>query len=802
MILFIDDKEVDIDINTSVSISLSIASITQIETGKTGYSKTLQIPITAKNMAIMGDPEQINAVEMFNQTKHSARIEVGGSIVIEGFPMLTKCTVSKNGTGWYNLNIIGAGKEWVIAASETMMKDTQIDFQQEIIPSTIIDGWSSASPVKFLPVQRDTFSISDATLSKPVRIMTFSDYHPFINAKDFIESIAAQAGYTINSSFLNSDFFKSLFISGKYPEKEVQNIADKMGFLAKRFAPATATADRFGRVYADPFTPLSSIGNIVDSADPEEESEYGKLSDVFNTNNCFRKVDNRIAFYPTETVNVGFEYSLKYSSDYKIKNRSELTCFNSIYLDDMREREFKIANNNEDLRSKFSSGMEYLLIIFDHMDGNEYKFVYDQITNQNADLQNLSPSDYTTIELKNFSARCTSVGVEAGQNAINPRLYIKNTSGEYVVYDNDWALYYGYVTETGTVKINVKLRSAALPAKPSEPRYFDLIHFGGAEEGMQMTISNEIYLKPIFLPHPTEGDTVSFQQIAAHELRQIDMINGIKQMFNLYFYSDSKNKIIYIEPREQFYDKDTIVDWSNNMDLAKPIEIEELGADMSKTFTLRYQEGDGAVARWDESAKSVFGKWSTQILNLYAKEGEKTYYNPVFTPTINKQGEYPDAKAATLMQVGDRNRNGETPDSENLNFPPKIVRYMGMADLPDSQIWGWPSYGKNYPLAAFHHTQTEPFTLCFEDRDNLDGLHSYYDNNIEMYNSGKKITAYIHLYPEDVEAFIIPNELKHDFRALFKLRIQGEDILCRLEEICDYNPASNSSTKCIFLKNI
>ena len=47
MKLFIDGKQADTDQTTAVSISLGIASITKIETGRTGYSKTIRVPMTA-----------------------------------------------------------------------------------------------------------------------------------------------------------------------------------------------------------------------------------------------------------------------------------------------------------------------------------------------------------------------------------------------------------------------------------------------------------------------------------------------------------------------------------------------------------------------------------------------------------------------------------------------------------------------------------------------------------------------------------------------------------------------------------
>ena len=184
-------------------------------------------------------------------------------------------------------------------------------------------------------------------------MLTFRDYHPFLHVRTLMESIAAQAGYSIRSDFMETDFVGSLYISGRYPEKETSLLTDRMGFLAKRFATVSAVADRFGRVYADPLTPLNSVGNLMDSADPEEVQDGQTLSGVYNHNNVFRKTDARAAFCPPEKVTAGLEYNLKYRSDYLIANRTELKCFNRICLDDDIERVFKVTNRYPDRRSEY-----------------------------------------------------------------------------------------------------------------------------------------------------------------------------------------------------------------------------------------------------------------------------------------------------------------------------------------------------------------------------------------------------------------------------------------------------------------
>ena len=114
---FIDNQEIDLVYESQIAISLSIASVTQVETGRTGYSKTIRVPMTVRNNSILGNAAEIHSPEMFNQMAHTARIEADGCTVIEGMPMISRCGQDADGSAWYLINILGAGKEWVRLAS-------------------------------------------------------------------------------------------------------------------------------------------------------------------------------------------------------------------------------------------------------------------------------------------------------------------------------------------------------------------------------------------------------------------------------------------------------------------------------------------------------------------------------------------------------------------------------------------------------------------------------------------------------------------------------------------------------------
>ena len=63
--------------------------------------------------------------------------------------MMTKCAASSYGGGWYKMNIIGAGKEWVKSAAEKMFNEIPIVFEKTISADTVAQSWEWEDPVRF-----------------------------------------------------------------------------------------------------------------------------------------------------------------------------------------------------------------------------------------------------------------------------------------------------------------------------------------------------------------------------------------------------------------------------------------------------------------------------------------------------------------------------------------------------------------------------------------------------------------------------------------------------------------------------
>ena len=104
--------------------------------------------------------------------------------------------------------------------------------------------------------------------------------------------------------------------------------------------------------------------------------------------------------------------------------------------------------------------------------------------------------------------------------------------------------------------------------------------------------------------------------------------------------------------------------------------------------------------------------------------------------------------------------------------------------------------------AAFHFTgdaATEGFTLCFEDRDGIRGLHHRYDRQAAQEATCQRITLSLRLAPHEFESLFTPGTGMPDLRSVFRLDTGGEEIRATLHAIESYDPQA-ASARCTFTR--
>ncbi len=778
--LYIDNQQADLGQESAVEVSLTTASMTSMEWGRVTYVKDVVIPLTPRNQSLMGDAHHPLTARMFNNARHRVRVECGGSVVAEGDLFLTASRMGAE--GYYKFDIVGSEREWVFA-SQAPLADLGVNFSHYLTAQTIRDSWSAVgAKVRFLPVERGLWQ----ALPTDKRALSLVNYHPFLHLHSVVEAIFDQAGYKVVSKFLGSDWFRRLYMSGRWQEHyKAAEQFERNNFVAVRSAASgVQQADFAGRVAATPLANYNTVGNIVDSTDKE-------LGGV-NENGTFGLDEQgRICFAPTEEVGVAFECRLHYTTQTRILSRTELQGFGTIHFDPDNEVVLSFPNRYEDRRTGPLNGSQnYSLLIFQPQEGTVYRL---WATKQGSSVQQ---------ELLVTRDRYSQVVLERGEVYTNLRLVVVDSSGRVEDVAGDWALYDGYVEEFNVDVVDHTFITKPEVVRAGEVRLFDTFYLGGAVQGMTVEVLAGCYIRPIFLDMPREGSLLGWSDVAAFEESQYDLLVSLKNLFDLQFYTDTREKVVYIEPRKDFY-TNKLVDWSGRMGKKGEIEVSEIGSEATRRIRVAYAKGDKLVEELAELEGVPFGSWTARVDNIYAPNRVTDFEARMFTPSLVASGLLPQAPSAEMVDVsGAVSPQGERGVAQ-LNFATKLVYYDGLVALPAGEKWGWPAESSGageYPRALFFGRTAggEDISLLVEDRDGVAGLNRYWKHRLAQLNQARRIELNIEIFPDEVEGMVMPNSSERDLRALYKLTIEGEELLCRLEGVHRYNPA-NATTRCTFV---
>lgn len=788
MKLFIDGREYPAHCGEGFSLSYNEAQTRNIESMRSGMRVGITVPSTPDTDRLFADAALPHAAKRFADEVHNAVVTDGGLELVRGVIRLKHAVKRGDKTVCYRAEILTGAPLWVKNAARTMIHDTPVKYDRPLTPADICSGWTDDVPVKFFPVHRDSYELSNSSVSllPPEKIMMTDDYHPFISVEAVVRGIFDGAGYDIRSRFMESEEFRSLYMSGVYASTDVAARKRSMDFLAGRLEDATAEADYSGRVYASASVAAHTVGNIADTVVESVNDGEGGLrpTGFFSKNDCFTVVKGVAAFTPLTSVKVGFEYDIAYVTDYVIESRTRLRGFDTIYLGNGVHVPFTLANRFKDYRSEPRASYSYKLVIFGDTAGRRFRLT-GIIGGQ-------------SVTLAETSEAVCSVVTPAGAAPSNLYLYV-NVGGTYSIAANDWALYAGHVEYRGRTEVEITLRTPAEELTSQSVRRFNDIFFEGADPGMKLTLLKRTTLKPVFTAKPAYGSQVRFADVARYGVRQTVLLEALQQMFNLRFLTDESTRTVFIEPCDDFYGDGT-ADWSDKADLDTATIVSDPSADVHEVRTLAYRDGEGAVLRWENDHGESFADWSLKAQSWATLEGPQTLSNPLFAPTLNAARRFDNAEDALIMEVCDRD-DGSSDD--NTFFTPRIVRYTGMQPLPQGQRWGYPFSQAAYPLAAFHlaeeHGTAQPFTLCFNDRDGVPGLKRYHLRRMVQQERGPRIKVRIHMTPADAAGIFACSPSGPSVRSLFRLRTQGQSFLCTLEAVEGYNPAQGYAT-CTFLK--
>jgi len=298
-----------------------------------------------------------------------------------------------------------------------------------------------------------------------------------------------------------------------------------------------------------------------------------------------------------------------------------------------------------------------------------------------------------------------------------------------------------------------------------------------------------------------DGNAFVFNNAIPKKIKIKDFFSSIIKMFNLYIETDKYNeKILNIEPRDDFYSSGVVVDWTSKLDVSKELILEPMGQLDSVRYKYTYKDDvDYWNKKYKDSYRQVYSEENYDVDNDFLKNTNTTdiIFSP--TPLVN----VPLSSDRNIPQIVSLTSGGSLEKMKSYNI--RILYYGGVKTT--SSAWKYTSLisgttiENNFPYCGMLDDTASPtlsldfgvpFSVYYSATSytNNNLFNKYYSRFIEeiINKDSKIVTGYFALNPIDI--------LKLDFRNEFYVN----GYYLRLNKIFDYNPVVSQMTKCEFIK--
>ncbi len=338
----------------------------------------------------------------------------------------------------------------------------------------------------------------------------------------------------------------------------------------------------------------------------------------------------------------------------------------------------------------------------------------------------------------------------------------------------------------------------------------------------------------MFYPLATTAEPenpVSFSTALGCNVKQMDIIKGVTEMFNLHWTVDSDSKTVYAEPYDEFYGSGKILDWSSKLDMDSWEDVYIID-EVAKEVFFRYASDNGDGLNHDfEEVESNDPLWCKRFYNeaIFNKVDLDEKGTDVFSSTFQFQQSLSSSGDLTwpcggtpdmpILWKNEENSAGnkpnvswqdgtERPDDDNSdsNFDLRILAYFGndpSADLTAQSASQTINLG-SFPYFGTQNMRVSPnvdyHNLSWDSREadsvinpgtmntSLGLFDKHWKRQYEKTTGeGSLRICYFNLQDEDIELF--------DYRDVIKLYFDHVATYWTVNKIKDYKPGANVLTK-------
>lgn len=785
--------KVDLSDNVPFPITFNIADVREINNRNGAYSKTISIPGSKTNDQVFKyifDIQSINNYDTRKKVKCNVIIET--IPILEGYIQLNNITCDDNKHWTYECNIFGENANFSkVIDQNAKLEDLDFseythDFNIDAVTQSWIGDWNNGYYYPLID-----YNTGVDPNNAPNNAWDINNMKTSIYAKQYWNKIFEAYGYTYESEFLDTDSFNNLIIPCN--KKYIENDPDwrfNSTFRAGLTQSISFTTD-FGYIQSNTGTSSPPLFNPqMTSVLPSTNMEnLLQLNDVISPNGDpggnFTQIPGGNFYYENiYQANHDKDQTLTLNIDYKITglktDGSSITSSSATSsTDGIRMILFYQVFVNSQLKDTAS------IINMGNPVGEEvllFDYLYNSILNQLFGEPEL-------WDMSIFNRRTDQISIHLPGLLPNDKVYIK--LGLYFTR----AIQYDSTTTTPYIQqlnyLQTKFKIDFYPTTNNVPGTF---FFNTIDPVL-------INTQPFVLNNAIPGN-----------IKQIDFINSIIKMFNLYLLQDPSNPTnIFIEPRDRFYGND-ILTWSDKLDIDKDI-IHQPIVDRKKRVLLSYKDDkDFWNADYKGKTNEIYGQYEYLTGNEIDTSDQKI--EVIFSPSPLVMRKINDSlydNRWLYTQILDPKQPITTDNYNKVDSNIRIL-YRKNIELADGLVFrlkagGFSRLFNTYPYAGHLDDPMEPtMDLGFGAPRQLyyKSDQFYTGNNIyttyyeqffeEIYGvESKHITAYFYLTPQDIIDF--------DYRKLIFIESMssGSSGYFRVNKI-EYDPFNKQSYKVELIK--
>lgn len=702
-----------------IQLNMSCADIKDIKARKSTFSQSFVLPGTANNNTLFNFIFEIGSDSQFDPRKKTPCQLLVDTIPVmtTGNLQLTGIIVDDDKNISYEVSIFDETVDLVDAlGSKELDVLDYTDMDHIWDGSHIVNSWTGSSQPYFYPLIDYGYGLNETDLTGTTGV-AISQMFPAIQAKTIWDKIFNTAGYQYQSSFLDSTYFKNLYIpfNGSIDTVLSPTYLDQFKFVVQMpYSGATGFTEY---LFSFPGAQNGKIGN------PDHTSNLGNTPANFPNplliNNNYNFTTNK--YTASGSTSQKFHVNLKFQIPYPV---------NLGVLSDSLAAGTRLKVHVDFYRDSYMNGTQPFDIVWDQIPG--FGINYN--------------TDYNIIFSNNFD-------LNQGYNT---------QFGPTQIGENFWAV------------IHVFVHMYHYQTNTSSPVDWHIIWYSDPSNNFGTfynTLSNQI-VPNIFVPYNTW---------IPKKIKQIDYVNSIMTMHNLYVITDQDNpKKLIIEPRDDYYSAGQTKDWSNKLDLSKKIHQALLSEQQNNRIIFTYKlDKDYYNTDYNTSINRVFGDEYVNMNNDFTKDDKKIEI--IFSPTPSvpiletkplviqsfPSSTVNDFVIPNIVKVDANGSFGRT--DSNIRILQKNTN--NLIKLGSNESWklagtsytSYPYLGMlNHPFSgdtdiAFGTVEYEYYSMSAITPYNL--VNKYYRKYLDQIidKNGKLITANFYLTPADIQAFKFNN---------------------------------------------